>query len=437
MSAILLIFLTVVHGLAIWLGWSRHRHVSPLLVVVFVNFVRVVPFALLVIIDPAHLDPRVLQYVGSARLDALLTKYLLLESLGAILFFGLLYKADSTWQPSGRHLRLSTGVALLLLTIGTLLIIYRIAYAGGVMFLLEGLATRSQATAGVGFLSIPTYVLLAAAIAICAAKCGQKNTPLRRSLFIGLVVAAMILLALFGGRKNGLLILMTGVVAWIVYVGRIRIAVRAWAAILLVFIFYMNGVWLLRQPGGVEAALSDPTALVEGVLVMSLDVFSHLSYLETYLVSITYFDHTEYWYGAVFSSSPAALVPSLIYPDKPPLDEGMYFRSLLEGYHITPPVPARDLYQSSFPPETFGNGYAFFGPVGVLLFYAIKGVAFIGIWKAARRIAAPFSIVFLVYFAYGFEVSVYRVVQVAQVFFYCWVLSEMFKALVSKSGGRG
>lgn len=434
MLALLLLLLTAIHGAYLWLEWSRKRHVSPLLAVVFLNLTRVVPFAVLVAADPSHLDPRVLRYVGVADLETALTKYLLLESLGAIIFFWILYRANLQWRSPGRYLRLSMGVALFLFLLGASLVIFRLAYAGGIRFLLEELALRSRATAGMGFLSIPTYVLLASAIAIAGARCSRSNRLLDRWIFVFLVAAAMLLLALFGGRKNGLLILLTGLITWISFVGQVRIPVRAWVVSLIVFVFYMNGVWLLRQPGGVQAAFDDPLAMVQGVVEMSLDVFSQLSYLETYLVSIAYFDHADYWFGAVFSSSPAALVPSLLYPEKPPLDEGMYFRSLLQGYQLVPPISAKDLYQSSSPPETFGNGYAFFGPYGVLLFYVIKGLSFIGLWRAARHLAAPFSVVFLVYFAYGFEVSVYRFVQTAQVLFYCWLMGEVFKVLVSGKG---
>lgn len=201
----------------------------------------------------------------------------------------------------------------------------------------------------------------------------------------------------------------------------------------IVFFIYMNGVWLIRQPGGLEAALLNPASMLRESLLMSLGTFSQLSYLETYLVTIAHFQQNDFWYGSIFTSAPSTLLPSILFSHKPPMDEGVYFKSILEGYSVTPPMAATELYPSSTPPETFGNGYASLGVIGALIFFSIKAVLFARGWAFSRAITAPFVLVFLVYFLYGFEVSVFRLVQVSQVFLICVAVARLLRTLTRKS----
>ncbi|MGQ7148454.1 hypothetical protein ACUOA8_59935, partial [Escherichia sp. SS-MK2] len=71
-----------------------------------------------------------------------------------------------------------------------------------------------------------------------------------------------------------------------------------------------------------------------------------------------------------------APLPRSIYPEKPPVDDGMYIRTIAEGYNVTPSRPVQELYASSWPPETLGSMYANFWIPGVVFGMYILGIIY-------------------------------------------------------------
>jgi len=433
---VLLLVTTVIHAVAFRSGVRAEGLHSPLAVVAGLNWIRTVPYALFVALDQSVLDHRVLSFVGSNSLIPVLATYLFLETVGSAIVLLGIWKAKLRWQRPAIELALPIRFALLLLAVGVSLVAYKVSLVGGADFLFENIDRRSSVTAGLGFLVVPTYFFIAAAVVVLASAVGKRATTRSAVAFVAVVLVGMVLFAMFGGRKNGLLLLLTGLLSWSVYVRPVRLVSSFSVTAVGIAFVYMNGVWLLRQTGGIESAMSEPSVMLASIGDMWLKVFADLSYLSTYLSTISYFERSDYWFGAIFASTPEALIPSLIYPGKPPLDEGVYFRSFAAGYSVHPPMPASELYSSSAPPETFGNGYAAMGPFGALIFYVLKAVLIVYGWKFGRRIVGPFAVVFSVYFLYGVEVSPYRLVQVVQVFVMCWIIGLAARQITKRDRRR-
>ena len=432
----LLVVTTAIHAVAFRSGVRAEGLHSPLAVVAGLNWIRIVPYAFFVGLDQSVLDQRVASFVGANSLIPTLANYLFLETIGSAIVLLFVWKAKLRWQRAPIELALPIRFGLLLLVVGVFLVAYKVFLVGGTKFLLENIDRRSDLTAGFGFLVIPTYLFIAAAVVVFASALGKGARTGSAVAFVVVVVIGMVIFAMFGGRKNGLLLLLTGLLSWSVYVRPVRLASSfSVIAIGLAFV-YMNGVWLLRQTGGIEAAVSEPSVMLASIGDMWLKVFADLSYLPTYLSTISHFERSDYWFGAIFTAAPEALIPSLIYPDKPPLDEGVYFRSFAAGYYVYPPMPAGELYHSSAPPETFGNGYAAMGAFGVVTFYLFKAFLVVYGWRLGRRIVGPFTVVFLVYLLYGAEVSPYRLVQLAQVFVMCWILGSAARRMAKSARQR-
>ncbi|MGQ7112601.1 hypothetical protein ACUOFC_34980, partial [Escherichia sp. TWPC-MK] len=82
------------------------------------------------------------------------------------------------------------------------------------------------------------------------------------------------------------------------------------------------------------------------------------------------------WLGKSYLDLFKAPLPRSIYPEKPPVDDGMYIRTIAEGYNVTPSRPVQELYASSWPPETLGSMYAIESPKSLSLVIILKLISF-------------------------------------------------------------
>lgn len=72
------------------------------------------------------------------------------------------------------------------------------------------------------------------------------------------------------------------------------------------------------------------------------------------------------WYGSSFRDLFTGIIPSSIYPNKPPLEEGVYIYNIINGVYVKPSVPASSLYMSAWPIDTIGVMYVNFHYIGCI-----------------------------------------------------------------------
>ncbi|CZZ93968.1 Uncharacterised protein [Bordetella ansorpii] len=415
---------------------GRENVLAPKSFYAGINLLRITPYMASVLADPDVVDVRVRQAIGAVNLNEVLTVYLACELLGAVVFFSLWRgrSADWTGRPSLRpaaSFRPGLPTIGVLVCLGLALVGLRVQAAGGLGFLLANLALRAEITAGYGFLVTPAYACFALAVVAGAQRLASARTPSNWALFLGVMLVGAVGMSLFGGRKDSLLLGATALVAHAYFVRPLRWSSPVFPIAFLAVVVYTYFLGAARQLGGLDSVSADPASvLLDGLQNLSA-FFKTVSYVDTYLFIVAHFQQAEYWWLSVFQSFPASFVPSLLYPDKPPVDEGVYIRTLLEGQFLTPPAPARVLYPSSLPPETLGNGYAAFGVPGVAAFFAVKAWFFRRAFRIRLRQWQALPLVFLVCFAYNFQVSPLRFVQLTQLLLICCacnVLIRLFRS---------
>ncbi|SAI73875.1 Uncharacterised protein [Bordetella ansorpii] len=417
---------------AMMLRHGRQNALTPRSFYAAINLMRLGPYMVAVLVDPGMMDSRIYHTIGAVELEGVIRTYLACELLGAVLFFYLLRGARLEWCPaapaSARPARPpGLWAIVLLVAVALVLVVIRVQAAGGLGFLLANLALRAEITAGYGFLVTPAYACFAIATVAALQRVCARRCLFDWAVFIGVITIGALGMSAFGGRKDALLLACTALIAYASLVRPLRWTSPVFPTVFVCVAAYSYFLGAARQLGGLDMVSADPLAVAGDGLRNLSTFFKTLSYVDTYLFIVSYFQHADYWWFSIFQNLPASFMPSLLYPDKPPVDEGVYIRSLLEGYALTPPIPARDLYPSSLPPETLGNGYAAFGMAGVAAFFALKAWCFrlafslrLGAWKAL-------PMVFLVCFAYNFQVSPLRLVQILQVLAVCLALNVLIR----------
>lgn len=349
----------------------------------------------------------VIRQLETTDIEGLVTEFALLYSL-AMLF---LYMGIN----SGRRLKLSVppvspnfSLREILVVVAVLLAIFfyatveKLAHVGGVAYLIENLARRAELVAGVGVLGVliePSAFLAAFLLIYCRGRFGAPST-----LMVILVVSAIFVgLAVFGGRKLPMFLVLFSAMAFHFYVRPLKIL--SWQSFCIGLAVAFFFVWMLRLRSGVGSI--DPVAgsfLVEAI--------ENSSYIDTYLFVLDYFNAREFWYGAAFGDLLIRLGISSLSDLRVPIDDGVYLRTLFQGWTVFPPAHFDDMFPSSWPPESFGNGYLNFGVPGVLVFFFIRGLVIGGLFGALKSSEYSPAMFFLYLFVvFNFHFTNLRLVQ--------------------------
>jgi hypothetical protein len=117
-------------------------------------------------------------------------------------------------------------------------------------------------------------------------------------------------------------------------------------------------------------------------------------------------------YGHHHLALVSALVPRNLFPQKPPVDEGMVVLNRQIGIDADYWTPSETLFASSLPPETIGNGLIALGLAGAPLYFAVW-LALVTVVRARiSQLKWPlFRVIGLVWLYTGFHLSNIRVVQ--------------------------
>lgn len=369
--------------------------------------------------------------------DEVFLKYCVLQSAGYFLILSgirlcLKNFISSTKQDvnviSERSSYLKWGYSLYFLGfIGFLLIISKV---GGLMFFLSNLNLRTYMVRDLDFESYLLSLLNYAPLLLIYAKRWTKNSI--KPLEIILIVLAGLMVGL-GGRKALMMIVIECAVVYHYVVSPLEAKkifnAKMISIIVVVFLFFTTYA-KLRTPGAWEEFVNDPVEFYVGNNEGGLqNTIAGESYVPFYVATVDYFDKHPKWCGSSFNGLLTAFIPSSFYPNKTPVDDGMYLYSIAHGANIQPPVPTHSLDGTSWPLETFGAMYANFGVIGVLCGMLLLGF-FIG-QCFKRMVKSQYQFRYVVFYTivlFTFEISTLRIVQVIIAF----VLLSIIQFLINK-----
>lgn len=400
-----LLILLLVHAMPWAIFRRRPLFQSPEKLGALLSFVTIVPYFSAIAVGA--IQPS-LQIVAEGDLRWLLAEFGLLYSVGlAMYFLGAVCassaipsrSASSTIESSPKVLLVG---AIVFAVICVSFIFLKLQAIGGLVFLVDNLGERAMLAGGTGVYDVVIQPAAYLSVFLLIYLRGSFGFP-PRAVVVSLVVVLFVLLSVFGGRKVPLYLAIFSMLAYSLYVKRVRFfAPSTLLAFALLIVFFVG---MLQVRGSYDYSGLEPELAV-------LSAVQNASYIDTYLFVMTYFSENGLWYGRPFGDLVLRALPGLLAMAPPPIDDGVYIRTLYEGWIVSPPTSFEDLFPSSWPPETFGNGYLNFGAFGVLFFFFVRGLVVGGIYGLARRRGHPPQLYFLFLFSvFNFHLTNLRIVQ--------------------------
>lgn len=416
----LLLFCTIT--LVPWFVESSKQIFAPIKVWSGLQVLLIAPGALLAAHDPQLIHPDVRAVSQAGVPSALISTFLIFSILNAVIiatyytantFVGGLYAGGVS-----RQVRLQAEdrtIIYILFSLATLAFLFKLQSVGGLSYILENVKLRVSLQRGLGPLNyfVDTFLLLACVIA-------AKRHALTRQKADFWVLAIIFLLSvvfasLFGGRKFAIHLFIYCLIVYSVYRSDFlkfkASSILSISFSYLIIILYFFLVLTYRKVSNFDEFIQDlPTLLQDSVDSFSY-IFISVSYLDTYVFVVEFFNINNFYYGATFKDLLYAFVPSAYLPLKPPVDDGLYIRAAALGGYLEPGTPAVTLRGlASWPGETFGTAYMNGGIPMVVIFGFIQGAAFSAAYLFFQKNpSSTFRLVLMMSIFINFKVSNLRI----------------------------
>ncbi|WP_271399255.1 O-antigen polymerase [Salinicoccus roseus] len=390
---------------------------SPTIVALVLIFITNVPYLIVISFDYSFIDYLVRWRISQNDLPYYILFYLFILSIGIIgLLLGI--KSNLSYYISSRIPVILSSFgkrnyisAFLLITIGVIAYVYFIYSVGGWNVWFENLYRRTSLIAGNNYL-MSLLGLLNVGVYIYIASFKENKNLSKYVILFALIISVSLILTSLGGRKPTLQFIILCFLVWHFSVKKFRrIPLKAWLMIPLALL-YILFIPSLRSEDGFRSMMMNPSEFFFNGIEEIMNVANHLSYIDHYLLILNHFTLEKLWWGKSYIDLIYAPLPSSIYPDKPPVDDGVYLRTIANGMDVTPSMPFRELFQSSWPPETVGIMYMNFWIPGVFLGMFILGLIYNISYQYMRKSDyTVFSIIMYGTIVLNFQLSNLRIVQ--------------------------
>lgn len=289
--------------------------------------------------------------------------------------------------------------------------LFILSQIGGYLILLQNISNRAALLEGLGYFT-SMLVLLSYPALILVYRLRTGITLLGVAPAMVATLGAAVVFSSMGGRRSTIILLIFLALVWHYGVRRIRRPKLILGVMGSLMVPYMVIIPILRTPEGPRFYMNNPDALVR-VAAENLDIaVKQTSYVDQYILITSYFGPDRLWVGRTYLDLLTAPIPSSVMKDKPPVDDGVYVRTIAGGQDIEPNMGRRSLNRTSWPPETLGITYLNFWLPGVILGMAFLGVMYRAAYEYMQRSSySLYSIVLYASFLMNLHLSNLRIVS--------------------------
>lgn len=383
--------------------------------------------------------PYVIDYISANRIsDDTVESYFLFKFISFICVnIGItIYERNSTnikyvyqenkQRDNSAYLR--TGIIVSI--IGFAVKIKTILEGGGVFYILSHIQARKELMAGQYYNELLANSLLTCGVLLtllCYLK--EKN---KKHLYIFIFIFAITTFGLivFGARRPAMMLLLQVIMLYHFISSKIKIysIFKIKSLIMLFAIALFVLLMPMLRSGSETDYINNPTKWVEESVDNANTLFREFSYCDGDLFAFNYFKNHEYWYGASYLNIPLQVIPRSIYPQKPPMDDGMYLLNMMYGEKVTPNMATADLYfQTSVPFTLESSLYSNFGLLGIIIGCLLVGIFYQYVYKVLTACYCP--IVMILIYQEIIFVFVPSVLHATSAIIICGVYWVIFKIL--------
>lgn len=321
---------------------------------------------------------------------------------------------------------LRTGIIVSI--IGFAVKIKTILEGGGVFYILSHIQARKELMAGQYYNELFANSLLTCGVLLtllCYLK--EKN---KKHLYIFIFAITTFGLIVFGARRPAMMLLLQVIMLYHFISSKIKIysifKIKSLITIFAIALFVL--LMPMLRSGSETDYINNPTKWVEGAVDNANTLFREFSYCDGDLFAFNYFKNHEYWYGASYLNIPLQVIPRSIYPQKPPMDDGMYLLNMMYGEKVTPNMATADLYfQTSVPFTLESSLYSNFGLLGIIIGCLLVGIFYQYVYKVLTACYCP--IVMILIYQEIIFVFVPSVLHATSAIIICGVYWVIFKIL--------
>ncbi|MGA1933800.1 O-antigen polymerase [Arcobacter sp. YIC-464] len=310
-------------------------HIKDFSEVYFIHFFNSSLFIIFVIVSLAIFNPR--------------PKYL----------YNLLKDSDNS-----HRINLLTHLSLLLLCfLGYYLFLNSI---GGLFYLLQNIDSKSTIIAGTGYYQAIYYTAGFLSVGYLVIAFSQSNKSLIKKIYLVVIILSIFLIfTSIGSRKTPILFILFTFLIWNYHINKVKIFTTKNIIFGFIGLIYFSAMPLFRAQGAFEYYSNNLDILFIDSFEKLFNFFERFSELDRSLMIYSIFDSSNYWLGTSFKDILYAPIPRSMFPDKPPLDEGVYIYNIAHGNIVSPTTSLLKMTAVGWPPNTITNMYINFGYIGV------------------------------------------------------------------------
>lgn len=382
---LILFFFFVQFSILIHAKFKKRNFFEPYIIFTFINFVIVGPYLISFLINEELFRFNWLEFTGFNDKQIVVQRYILIFLLcNFFVFLGFfLYKLFFQnrslifFIENYNDRRLLAGWVISGI-IGFSALFYWTVTNGGLSYILSNMAIRSTFTSGQGYVMMFFRFLSFSCIFIFLFVFIKKKNNFYKILFVLYFLIVLFFSYVGGGGRGGVLnLILTLFILYYFLVNKFSL-INFWVTPIIIFSFlFILAVPLFRVPGSFDLYKESPELLAEDVFNSSSTFFNRMGQVrscESDLFVFSYFNKNNFWYGKSYLGLLYAPLPSRLFPDKPPIDDGVYIKSLMDGRYVNPPMPFKDIFPSSVPMSIWGGPYANFGFLGLILASVLYGM---------------------------------------------------------------
>lgn len=246
---------------------------------------------------------------------------------------------------------------------------------GGLRFLLLNLDSKSAIISGTGYYRAVYTVsaFLSVGFLITYYAKFNKLSYLNKFYLFIVILIMFAMLASLGSRKTPMLFILYVLLIWNYNISKIKFFTFKNLILLSIGLFYFAAMPLFRTEGSSEFYSNNLSLLfIDSISNLGI-FFQRFSELERSLMIYSLFSYDNLWLGKSFMDILYSPIPRGFFPDKPPLDEGVYLYNIAHGNYVEPGTSLRKMTVVGWPPSTITNMYINFWYFGVILGAIIFG----------------------------------------------------------------
>lgn len=417
---ILIICLAIQYIAVAYRGYKKTRQIfSPETIISIMYLIKSVPHLWIICNSLNNLNYRIYNHSSWPGIHTSLIRYIIFSSISHFsLLIGLLTYRKIKHKDKGLVFRINDDpkklekVGWIILLLGVMLFYLVIRNVGGIVYLLTNIAKRAHLLRGEGYIFMMMQACITLSVCIFTYNLKNNNSFLYKIKFLIVVVSSFIIMTSFGGRTPSINLIINILLILSFTNSNFKIISIKNGFLFILLWVYILVMPMLRVEDPINTYLKNPKVLINEVSDDIFNIIEEISIVDENMFVFNYFNRSNYWLGSSYLDLLKAPIPSKIYKDKPPVDDGMYIWNILIGNDVRPSASVNSMHHSSWPLNTTGMMYANFGIVGVIIGMMVMGYIYSYMYYLVIRSNRNlFVLTVYFYTLFRFEISNLYIVQ--------------------------